>query len=53
MAQSGNNSNGFEQTLWATADKLRGTLLPRLMSGQLRVPSQIGSISEIEPIESG
>jgi type I restriction enzyme M protein len=26
MAQSGNNSNGFEQTLWATADKLRGHL---------------------------
>ena len=32
---------GFEETLWATADQMRGhsdTLLPKLISGELRVP---------------
>ncbi|MBS1161076.1 MAG: hypothetical protein H6R15_3495 [Proteobacteria bacterium] len=28
---------GFEAKLWLTADKLRDTLLPKLLSGELNV----------------
>ena len=30
----------IKKTFWTTADKLRDTLLPRLISGQLRLPEQ-------------
>jgi len=28
---------GYEAKLWLTADKLRNTLLPKLLSGELRI----------------
>jgi hypothetical protein len=40
---------GFEETLWAAADQLRGhsdTLLPKLISGELRVPDAENLVGE-------
>ncbi|MDF7807984.1 hypothetical protein P4E94_11085 [Pontiellaceae bacterium B12219] len=31
------NTKSFEESLWKTATKLRGTLLPKLIIGELRI----------------
>ena len=37
---------GYEAGLWRMADALRGTLLPRLLSGELRVKDAKHIITE-------
>lgn len=39
----------IKKTLWATADKLRNTLLPCLISGQLRLSEQEITL-EVAPV---
>lgn len=36
----------FKKTLWDAADKLRDLLLPRLISGKLRLPDAEAAIEE-------
>jgi hypothetical protein len=37
--KSKRHARRHQKTLWATADKLRDTLPPRLITGQLRLPA--------------
>ncbi len=39
---------GFEAKLWKTADALRNTLLPRLISGRLRLPDVERGVGKAE-----
>ena len=43
-SQSNGANLGFEATLWAAADALRDTLLPKLIYGELRVKDAEKSI---------
>lgn len=52
MATNDTNKNGgnlgFEAELFKAADKLRGTLLPRLISGELRISDAERFLGEVE-----
>lgn len=44
--ENGGKQKGFEEVLWDSANKLRDTLLPKLLSGELRIKDAEKMIEE-------